>query len=89
MENAPDCKSGELRLYEGSNPSFPSMITNKERLEEVRKFLKQEYIEQDELNILKIIPILHNKNRVSLLFWGWEIILHDDGTWNWGDTSGG
>jgi hypothetical protein len=25
----------------------------------------------------------------KLQFWGWELILKDDGTWFWNDTSGG
>lgn len=65
------------------------MITPKERLKQVRKLLKKEYDNQGELNVLTVKPILHNKDHVALLFWGWEIVLHDDGTWHWSDTTGG
>mgnify|MGYP003576921839 CR=1 FL=1 len=58
------------------------MITNKERLEEVRKLLRKE-------TVRGYRPILHNEDRVMLLFWGWEIVLNDDGTWYWSDTTGG
>ena len=36
-----------------------------------------------------VLPILHNPDQIILQFNGWSINLHDDGTWEWEDTTGG
>ena len=35
------------------------------------------------------IPILHNDKEIILQLCGWSINLHEDGTWEWEDTTGG
>lgn len=57
---------------------------SRENLDKVKEFL-QEAIERQN----SPIPILHNRNTIILQYNGWSINLHDDGAWEWEDTTGG
>ena len=61
-------------------------IQNKKRLEKVRFLLDNE---PKDTFFKEVLPITHNENQVILQFNGWSIILNEDGTWYWEDTTGG
>lgn len=56
----------------------------KENFDEVKAFLQEAIDVQN-----SPITILHNRDTIILQYNGWSINLHDDGTWEWEDTTGG
>jgi hypothetical protein len=69
------------------------LLEKEKEREKVRELLCRTIsnIEMSEKEGLPMVAasVYKKKNSISLQFWGWAIVLNDDGTWFWEDTSGG
>lgn len=49
-------------------------------MDEVKGLLEKEMDERKEISAS---PIFYTAGYISLEFWGWSIVLAEDGTWSW------
>ena len=70
---------GELEKFFKEEPTIEDLLTNKVHQVRFVEHKKKGY---------SVHPYF-SKDSLSLQLWGWAIVLSNDGTWFWEDTSGG
>ena len=50
---------------------------------------RQEYYYQNHIEDMDDVEVIPHDTYVELSIWGGGIVLNEDGTWYWNDTSGG
>ncbi len=72
-------KIGELKKFFKEEPTIDDLLTNKIHQVNFVEHKKKGYS----------VHTYFGKDSLSLQLWGWAIVLSNDGTWFWEDTSGG